>query len=43
MNTILERIRKEILTWPNVTAEPHRFGGIEFRLRGNGGICMANI
>ena len=32
MSTTLERIKKEILSWPNVTAEPHRFGGIEFRL-----------
>ncbi len=31
MSTILESIEKEILSWPNVTAEPHRFGGIEFR------------
>jgi hypothetical protein len=29
---VLESIKKQILTWPNVTAEPHRFGGIEFRL-----------
>ena len=32
MGTIIEGIKKEILSWPNVTAEPHRFGGIEFRL-----------
>jgi hypothetical protein len=32
MNMILERIKKEILSWPSVTAEQHRFGGIEFRL-----------
>jgi hypothetical protein len=32
MGIILESIKKEILSWPNVTAEPHRFGGIEFRL-----------
>ena len=32
MSTILESIEREILSWPNVTAEPHRFGGIEFRL-----------
>ncbi len=31
MSTILESIEREILSWPNVTAEPHRFGGIEFR------------
>ena len=32
MGKIIESIKKEILSWPNVTAEPHRFGGIEFRL-----------
>jgi Luciferase len=32
MTTILKRIKKEILSWPNVNAKPHRFGGIEFRI-----------
>ena len=32
MDTIIERIKKEITSWPNVTTQPHRFGGIEFRL-----------
>ena len=32
MNKIIEIIKKEILSWPYVTAEPHRFGGIEFCL-----------
>ena len=32
MSKILERIRDEILSWPDVTAKPHRFGGLEFRL-----------
>ena len=32
MSTILEKIKKEILSWPNVTAEQHKFGGIEFLL-----------
>ena len=27
-----ERIRQEVLSWPGVTAVPHRFGGVEFRL-----------
>ena len=27
-----EKIQKEILSWPNVTAQPHKFGGIEFRV-----------
>ena len=25
-------IRDEVLSWPGVTEEPHRFGGMEFRL-----------
>jgi hypothetical protein len=33
MTNIIESIKKEILSWPYVTAETHRFGGIEFRLR----------
>ena len=32
MSKIIESIEKEILSWPYVTAELHRFGGIEFRL-----------
>jgi hypothetical protein len=32
MSMILEKIKKEILGWPNVTAEQHKFGGVEFRL-----------
>ena len=32
MNVIIDRVRKEIISWPYVTAEPHRFGGIEFRV-----------
>jgi Family of unknown function (DUF5519) len=32
MGIILDRIRDELLSWPDVTAEPHRFGGLEFRL-----------
>jgi hypothetical protein len=32
MSTIIETIKKEILSWPYVTAKAHRFGGIEFRL-----------
>ena len=29
---ILEKIRKEILSWPGVTTGQHRFGGSEFRI-----------
>ena len=25
-------IEREILSWPNVTAHPHRFGGVEFQV-----------
>jgi hypothetical protein len=32
MGKIIAKIQKEILSWPDVTAEPHRFGGIIFRL-----------
>jgi hypothetical protein len=32
MDTIIEKIKDEILSWPHVTAGPHQFGGIEFRL-----------
>ena len=32
MNKIIETIEKEILRWPYVTVQPHRFGGIEFHL-----------
>jgi hypothetical protein len=32
MSEILETIKKELLSWPDVTAEPHRFGSMEFRL-----------
>jgi hypothetical protein len=27
-----ERIRTELLRWPGVTAYPHRFGGLEYRI-----------
>ncbi len=29
---IAETITCELLSWPGVTAEPHRFGGVEFRV-----------
>lgn len=32
MGIILERISRELLSWANVTSEPHRFGGTEFRI-----------
>src|SRR5918994_4549700 len=30
--SIAQDIRREVLGWPGVTAEPHRFGGVEFLL-----------
>jgi len=30
--SISERIGRDVLSWPGVTVEPHRFGGVEFRL-----------
>jgi hypothetical protein len=32
MRNILESIQKEVQSWPFVTAEVNKFGGIEFRL-----------
>ena len=32
MSKIIRSIQKEISSWPYVIAEPHRFGGIEFRV-----------
>src|ERR687892_2857789 len=33
MNEVYERIRDEILSWPSVMIEQHRFRGKEFRVR----------
>lgn len=27
-----EQIKQAVLSWPDITAEPHRFGGTEFRI-----------
>ena len=32
---IAQQIQQEVTRWPGVTAEPHRFGGVEFRLHGH--------
>jgi hypothetical protein len=32
MGNIADTIRREVQSWPGVTTEPHRFGGVEFRL-----------
>ena len=31
MASIAEQIRETVSSWDGVTAEPHRFGGVEFR------------
>jgi MFS family permease len=30
----VETIKREILSWPNVTSQPHSFGGVDFRVGG---------
>ncbi len=35
MASIRERIEGEVSSWPGVEARPHRFGGVEFRVRGH--------
>jgi len=35
MTNILQMIERELLSWPEVTTVPHRFGGMEFRVRGH--------
>jgi hypothetical protein len=34
MGAAADRIHAEVTAWPNVTAAPHRFGGVEFRVGG---------
>ena len=35
MESLREMVEREVSGWPGVEARPHRFGGIEFRLRGH--------
>jgi hypothetical protein len=35
MTDVVEEIRREVLDWPGVEAKAHRFGGVEFRVRGH--------
>jgi hypothetical protein len=30
--TVATMIEQEVASWPGVTVEPHRFGGVEFRV-----------
>ena len=32
MESIAALIEREVLSWPNVTAHPYRFGGVEFQV-----------
>jgi hypothetical protein len=34
MGSIAELIEREVLSWPDVSAHPHRFGGVEFQVNG---------
>lgn len=43
MDSRLARLRSEVLAWPGVKAQAHRFGGVEFRWAGaKSTMCMAN-
>lgn len=35
MSSIRETIENELMSWPNVEKLPHRFGGVEFRVKGH--------
>ena len=35
MTNIGETIRRQVTSWPGVKEKPHRFNGIEFRVRGH--------
>jgi luciferase-like monooxygenase len=35
MTNIAETIKREVTSWPGVEAKPHRFNGVEFRVRGH--------
>jgi Family of unknown function (DUF5519) len=31
---VFEKVKTELMSWPGVTLQPHRFGGTEFRING---------
>ena len=35
MASLREAVEREVSSWDGVEARPHRFGGVEFRLRGH--------
>ena len=35
MESLRETVEREVSGWPGVETKPHRFGGVEFRVRGH--------
>jgi hypothetical protein len=35
MSSVREAVEREVSSWDGVEARPHRFGGVEFRVRGH--------
>jgi len=35
MTSVAETIKREVAGWPGVEEKPHRFGGVEIRVRGH--------
>ncbi len=35
MKSIAELVEHEVMSWPKVVKQPHRFGGVEFRVNGH--------
>ena len=35
MESVRETVEREVSSWPGVEVKPHRFGGVEFRVRGH--------
>lgn len=33
-NKVFEKVKTELMSWPEVTSQFHRFGGTEFRING---------
>jgi hypothetical protein len=34
VDDVFEKVKTELMSWPGVTSQPHRFGRTEFRVRG---------
>lgn len=35
MGSIAEQVEQTVMSWPDVEKLPHRFGGVEFRVKGH--------